>query len=175
MRGTLSTRSILIVFIGIIPADAGNTRDRPDTWNLLMDQPRVCVEHGVYPHTTVFESVSSPRMRGTLPFLLHLFAPVGIIPADAGNTSGCTICGRGSKDHPRGCGEHQHPEDAYTNGWGSSPRMRGTRCQGQYIVAHERIIPADAGNTNITRVFGGAGGDHPRGCGEHRAPANTRA
>ena len=50
---------------------------------------------------------------------------------------------------------------------GSSPRMRGTRSPMLTQGLITRIIPADAGNTNIIAAYGTPDQDHPRGCGEH--------
>ena len=51
---------------------------------------------------------------------------------------------------------------------GSSPRMRGTRLASSNTCSNMRIIPADAGNTHHLPSIDTTGGDHPRGCGEHR-------
>ena len=71
------------------------------------------------------------------------------------------------RDHPRGCGEHYR--FASNEHWfiGSSPRMRGalSLCIQRALV--HRIIPADAGSTNINASLSLVAPDHPRGCGEH--------
>ena len=53
-------------------------------------------------------------------------------------------------------------------GGGSSPRVRGTRHEGNQKIAQLGIIPACAGNTLCTVEAGAPHGDHPRVCGEHR-------
>ena len=50
---------------------------------------------------------------------------------------------------------------------GSSPRMRGARCNGLKGKSLEGIIPADAGSTISSLLRLSAREDHPRGCGEH--------
>ena len=91
----------------------------------------------------------------------------GIIPADAGNTTGPPHGRPWSEDHPRGCGEHDVLSHAFDPGAGSSPRMRGTQRESRRPVPVAGIIPADAGNTDGEHVLVAYGQDHPRGCGEH--------
>ena len=90
---------------------------------------------------------SSPRMRGTRPI----------------DVSGYVFC----KDHPRGCGEHTEQSPRPTRHHGSSPRMRGTRFKFVHNHHFNRIIPADAGNTDWRIENISLYRDHPRGCGEH--------
>ena len=70
-------------------------------------------------------------------------------------------------DHPRGCGEHLC--GSWSRSWcsGSSPRMRGARPRMSSGRTCTRIIPADAGSTQLRYAFLDDNGDHPRGCGEH--------
>ena len=70
---------------------------------------------------------SSPRMRGA-----HFLNGMAI---------------RGSKDHPRGCGEHPQTTITSMDSMGSSPRMRGAHKGGYLAPGVTRIIPADAGST----------------------------
>ena len=90
---------------------------------------------------------SSPRMRGTLLSMAASCLLQGIIPADAGNTKVVNVCMVFDWDHPRGCGEHKCQRMALRDGWGSSPRMRGTRIVDEAWCFEIGIIPADAGNT----------------------------
>ena len=91
----------------------------------------------------------------------------GIIPAGAGLTylfRGKIIC---PGDHPRGCGAH-HISLRMQMAWaGSSPRVRGSHEVTRLIQPVLGIIPAGAGLTDVTYVFWGRNGDHPRGCGAH--------
>ena len=54
-------------------------------------------------------------MRGTLLFMLVRTSKRGIIPADAGNTGMDISSDVGTKDHPRGCGEHKPVH--FEEGW----------------------------------------------------------
>ena len=91
----------------------------------------------------------------------------GIIPADAGSTPYRRAVYRHSRDHPRGCGEHLFSLVIVPLQRGSSPRMRGAHAAMRIHIFRKRIIPADAGSTEIRLAWRFIGGDHPRGCGEH--------
>ena len=68
------------------------------------------------------------------------------------------------------CGEHPAADDKNTPVSGSSPHVRGTHEIRERQSQITGIIPACAGNTPVRRAVGRAGRDHPRMCGEHRAP-----
>ena len=53
---------------------------------------------------------------------------------------------------------------------GSSPQMRGALRRRMGARHRPGIIPADAGSTRRAPVCMSSYSDHPRGCGEHRAP-----
>ena len=91
----------------------------------------------------------------------------GIIPADAGSTGDGPSFGAGPRDHPRGCGEHSPSPLSTAMVAGSSPRMRGARAGFDRRFSAWRIIPADAGSTDLIICNGPNERDHPRGCGEH--------
>ena len=94
-----------------------------------------------------------------------------IIPAHAGNTRSAGSLRRFSRDHPRACGEHKSPWPASKRFIGSSPRMRGTLMTSLTAFRDFRIIPAHAGNTDVTAYLRVLTRDHPRACGEHRGHA----
>ena len=96
-----------------------------------------------------------------------------IIPADAGSTLCRSIAGCRSRDHPRGCVEHEDQFFRDLHAEGSSPRMRGALVKKLGALWNTRIIPADAGSTLIWCDAPGIAEDHPRGCGEH-LPAARR-
>ena len=73
----------------------------------------------------------------------------GIIPADAGSTFRSSFMWCGSKDHPRGCGEHLSSPAPTIAPCGSSPRMRGALDNALEQTGVWRIIPADAGSTDV--------------------------
>ena len=168
MRGTRHHARLETVETGIIPAYAGNTRERHGTVSDRRDHPRVCGEHILGDSNADIHRGSSPRMRGTRGGGIGALRLVGIIPAYAGNTTLALLRDVWVLNHPRVCGEHQMYGSLV--GWdsGSSPRMRGTPSGVVGFVYKAGIIPAYAGNT-FSRFLGMPDGwDHPRVCGEHR-------
>ena len=137
---------------GIIPADAGSTRYANPSIASIKDHPRGCGEHAGIEQRDRLPSGSSPRMRGA-----HL---------DKDDL------GLNAMDHPRGCGEHSLRVSCTLRLSGSSPRMRGARRRWYLYGQRVGIIPADAGSTRCRFIGVGPGGDHPRGCGEHRTIRN---
>ena len=86
MRGAHTTVLSSVSTRGIIPADAGSTRQ---TWMRQAphrDHPRGCGEHDYR--------------------WVCRFSVLGIIPADAGSTTVVPLGDNVAGDHPRGCGEH---------------------------------------------------------------------
>ena len=106
MRGTHVAGAEGVEQSGIIPAYAGNTANPRRFSTCGRDHPRVCGEHKIGKEPMLFDTGSSPRMRGTLSCRVPHGASAGIIPAYAGNTQlhGLLIGQVG--DHPRVCGEH---------------------------------------------------------------------
>ena len=94
----------------IIPADAGSTDLRAQSFIMLEDHPRGCGEHSTGCRKPRLRQGSSPRMRGA-PIQENVYAlKTGIIPADAGSTMTMGTIQDNDGDHPRGCGEH-HRDD----------------------------------------------------------------
>ncbi len=110
---------------------------------------------------------SSPRARGTRAARLDAQFPRRFIPAGAGNTGLCPKSSPLMTVHPRGCGEHALVVLLVTVTSGSSPRVRGTRAFFNRFCAHQRFIPAGAGNTPALYLRAALVAVHPRGCGEH--------
>ena len=74
------------------------------------------------------------------------------------------------RDHPRACGAHAEVDAELVAGWGSSPRMRGSRLCRLFDADEAGIIPAHAGLTAERPVHSHDHRDHPRACGAHDAP-----
>ena len=147
MRGTRHHARLETVETGIIPAYAGNTRERHGTVSDRRDHPRVCGEHILGDSNADIHRGSSPRMRGTRGGGIGALRLVGIIPAYVGNTPHTTCSWSRNWDHPRVCGEHHTCTFTGRLGAEPSPRMRGTpnvRLVGRLGLG---IIPAYAGNT----------------------------
>ena len=90
----------------IIPADAGSTSRVHILILAVQDHPRGCGEHALNDTVSLACWGSSPRMRGAPRQVFSRLLSGRIIPADAGSTGWARTGGRGSRDHPRGCGEH---------------------------------------------------------------------
>ena len=131
------------------------------------DHPRGCGEHT---DKRVFGDAvrgSSPRMRGAPPLNTYETYKCRIIPADAGSTCRQHVHRVQVGDHPRGCGEHKWCPHGHLPSFGSSPRMRGAQTDTTRKQVGLRIIPADAGSTQVSDKCQRPDRDHPRGCGEH--------
>ena len=167
VRGTPARHLPVCVWVGIIPACAGNTVLPRRLFPLSWDHPRVCGEHPLCSIAWHPQAGSSPRVRGTLRSMRSWFCRSRIIPACAGNTRRAARATASSRDHPRVCGEHSGVYVGRPNDLGSSPRVRGTRADVEPRASMHGIIPACAGNTCRSRFGGRRSGDHPRVCGEH--------
>ena len=167
MRGAHSAGGAVPPVFGIIPADAGSTRERAARPSAVGDHPRGCGEHGLAGATIFASAGSSPRMRGALSLTIAWAQRLRIIPADAGSTllTGFIVVNMG--DHPRGCGEHGLINGRIMSQQGSSPRMRGAQIPPVGLAVAQGIIPADAGSTLLVSPMISLSRDHPRGCGEH--------
>jgi len=126
MRGTYKRHGLFLNQLGIIPAYAGHISCALVPTYQLEDHPRVCGAHWVNTLIVMFDSGSSPRMRGTLSPVTVKTSPSGIIPAYAGHIISPAAFAPFNRDHPRVCGAHQFAELFKRYREGSSPRMRGT-------------------------------------------------
>ena len=112
-------------------------------------------------------------MRGKPTTTLFSGSPIRSIPAYAGKTV-CRGLGREpNQEHPRVCGENLSTLDQAGNGQGTSPRMRGKRFNPRTLWDGPRNIPAHAGKTLQPAHFVGRTQEHPRACGENRAPTHA--
>ena len=157
----------------IIPADAGSTGHVAQGVQRGTDHPRGCGEHILSVRYLIGYRGSSPRMRGALVVFHALVTSRGIILADAGSTRYEASEAERHRDHPRGCGEHSGEPLHLSQVVGSSPRMRGAPSRPSQDWKVRGIIPADAGSTCQQPEPGSAGGDHPRGCGEHSSQSSS--
>ena len=108
-------------------------------------------------------------MRGKAYDRKQLGNSAGITPACAGKS----LCGRctrrGSRDHPRVCGEKVIAVGKKKSGWGSPPRVRGKVDDAETGDLVHRITPACAGKRVTPSLFLVLHRDHPRVCGEKEA------
>ena len=147
VRGTPRPPSNALNPTGIIPACAGNTSRMQSRAQAPRDHPRVCGEHPIDHVIEEHARGSSPRVRGTLDSIEIDGDATGIIPACAGNTISNKKRPSPGRDHPRVCGEHLRIRPGCSPAMGSSPRVRGTQGDEQWVCRDRGIIPACAGNT----------------------------
>ncbi len=166
-RGTLRFTGPARPKLRIIPAWAGNTLKTANSTPRNPDHPRVGGEHMTSKMRFSFCSGSSPRGRGTQIRAENCVKKLRIIPAWAGNTWRHSQKCNATPDHPRVGGEHRSHPATQDNGFGSSPRGRGTLAHTHPRHPQPRIIPAWAGNTIFSPATCRARPDHPRVGGEH--------
>ncbi len=159
----------------LIPAHAGNTRERPAGSGGAPAHPRTRGEHDEPVLGLDGDAGSSPHTRGTRAERGAPGWPRRLIPAHAGNTGIRRKSGSRGAAHPRTRGEHGFSVARSAAGVGSSPHTRGTLIQGQKLSDCTRLIPAHAGNTAPTRAAPEAAPAHPRTRGEHARGSSTGA
>ena len=167
MRGAPTADTAEAMELRIIPAYAGSTVPNLGDITKIEDHPRVCGEHHPSVEWQGLHRGSSPRMRGAPLQSRGLLDQLRIIPAYAGSTFLNGMAIKGSKDHPRVCGEHRFVDALAHAPKGSSPRMRGAHSGRLPSRRRGGIIPAYAGSTQARSFLPAGGGDHPRVCGEH--------
>ena len=95
---------------------------------------------------------------------------IRITPADAGKTLELIGIENLAWDHPRGCGENI-PRIAVENPVGGSPpQVRGKLISVFVLFGSTGITPAGAGKTTLAGRAHRMSKDHPRRCGENKAP-----
>ena len=117
---------------------------------------------------------SSPRVRGARLLCSQTRRRSRFIPACAGS-AGRDRVGRHSRAvHPRVCGERIPAWSPALRPAGSSPRVRGARCQDWGIRPGIRFIPACAGSARRPRLPERTPPVHPRVCGERSAKTASK-
>ena len=107
----------------------------------------------------------SPRTRGSRLVELDLTAPVGPIPADAGEPRGRRCKGARPRAYPRGRGGAGRTVTGWWVDLGLSPRTRGSRWSARSTSSSLGPIPADAGEPWCLGRAPTALGAYPRGRG----------
>ena len=109
-------------------------------------------------------------MRGKVVQLLLGLTDKGITPACAGKSQNGRIPRESERDHPRVCGEKPVIDLHRTRMQGSPPRVRGKGSGWHQAHCDGGITPACAGKSQNGRIPRESERDHPRVCGEKRAP-----
>ena len=175
VRGTRPFLEISTPQQRFIPACAGNTVLKKSDGLCAAVHPRMCGEHLDSGNSKIWQTGSSPHVRGTRISSHVIRVQKRFIPACAGNTSARPRVSVSCSVHPRMCGEHcSHSRKARSDS-GSSPHVRGTLAKTNFSAVKLRFIPACAGNTTNTRLPRLRVSVHPRMCGEHRIMAAQNA
>ena len=145
------TRHIDIV--RITPACAGKSSAIVCKFWRVVDHPRVCGEKKGGRRRRPQMAGSPPRVRGkghrAIPERLEL----GITPACAGKSCNSWIHRQHQRDHPRVCGEKQHPQHIIAQKEGSPPRVRGKVSTCFKVMLGKGITPACAGKSLLSQGY----------------------
>ena len=175
MRGKRRVGAESSYHIRIIPAHAGQTRVRIRARFRYSDHPRACGANVGRQIIATRLDGSSPRMRGKRCIICVLNSALRIIPAHAGQTNTDNTNTSVNADHPRACGANGIGRTRLEYPQGSSPRMRGKLGVAQRRERVFRIIPAHAGQTSPSPLWGAPCPDHPRACGANAPTVNSAA
>ena len=165
--GTRLPSAVLSFNDRFIPTRVGNTpwhgwrRRRPSV------HPHACGEHKLRIGKACTSSGSSPRVWGTQNRAVAVKCKLRFIPTRVGNTSRSRLLLFVSAVHPHACGEHAHDASKMQDGFGSSPRVWGTRGGEWRERDSGRFIPTRVGNTYHTFSPKSETPVHPHACGEH--------
>ena len=110
---------------------------------------------------------SPPQVRGKQGWTSRDLSEYRITPAGAGKTFDGPCHTSKYKDHPRRCGENNTDLSLTSGRSGSPPQVRGKLWEMREKLGQDRITPAGAGKTTVTRVTACHKRDHPRRCGEN--------
>ena len=174
-RGKLSTRGILAIYGGLIPAHAGKTPSTRPSTRSTRAHPRSRGENVTIGPLTVVDRGSSPLTRGKPSRCgLHRLCR-GLIPAHAGKTRSDCRARRNLRAHPRSRGENPTVPVRAGPVAGSSPLTRGKPATRPRRPSSRRLIPAHAGKTGAywpseTRPWA-----HPRSRGENASSSRFTA
>ena len=132
---------------GITPACAGTTHLHSAASFETEDHPRLCGNDAGIASTFALSVGSPPLVRERHDHLRVPSAPRGITPACAGTTTLDCRRRRGSRDHPRLCGNDSEIQKGVRTKLGSPPLVRER--QGVHLpdALVSRITPACAGTT----------------------------
>ena len=159
--------------LGGIPAYAGKRPSCRLAQLMAWDHPRVCGEKLQEFICRLIQQGSPPRMRGKEQTVAPAVCRTGITPAYAGKSPLPRAEPSGVRDHPRVCGEKPTPPVGWGALSGSPPRMRGKVHFAFPLYISKGITPAYAGKSFSQTFPYSHIQDHPRVCGEKRAPFTT--
>ena len=150
---------------GPIPACAGQPSSSASCSLPTWAYPRVCGATQLTPADSRSERGLSPRVRGNRMTVTEGAAPVGPIPACAGQPRGGDCRSSLMGAYPRVCGATVQTQTEYSANPGLSPRVRGNRRFDLHPPRNRGPIPACAGQPARWRVGRIGQGAYPRVCG----------
>ena len=163
----------------ITPAYAGKSYPGLFPRISARDHPRICGEKNLRYNPYTEEIGITPAYAGkSKRFPPGSWSGIGSPPHMRGKAIIAPPTSRGSRDHPRICGEKQGSASIQTRYAGSPPHMRGKGTEFLDAVSPRRITPAYAGKRPGTCFDSARLQDHPRICGEKMfalTPTNSRA
>ena len=165
VRGRLDLPPVDQLSPRLIPACAGQTSRGSPPILSSRAHPRVCGADPTLRQMASMSTGSSPRVRGRQGFRWGDQCRAGLIPACAGQTARRRAFPGWCRAHPRVCGADKPGCKAGQSPSGSSPRVRGRRCRQLVLADRGGLIPACAGQTDVTYQKGDLIGAHPRVCG----------
>ena len=166
-RGKPGNRSDQSEVTRLIPAHAGKTTANQYSYNGWEAHPRSRGENGASPSSATGCEGSSPLTRGKPGIGRRCPRLSGLIPAHAGKTPSKPPKKWPPAAHPRSRGENGHLAHPAPHTRGSSPLTRGKRWHSRFRVQPDRLIPAHAGKTCCSTMWGRNFPAHPRSRGEN--------
>ena len=153
VRGKLADYFFRVNGVGITPAGAGKTECRELPMCTEPDHPRRCGENKIlYCHTVNLRG-SPPQVRGKQGKITCPLMNWRITPAGAGKTLIYRDICHCKQDHPRRCGENPVLHDFRAVSTGSPPQVRGKPLSFLHFFELDRITPAGAGKTCLTKLI----------------------
>ena len=153
--------------ISLMPCFSIRRRRCAFSWPSVMARayPRVCGATPTIVHMLASSWGLSPRVRGNRKLRRKGVAPVGPIPACAGQPRSTAAASWPRRAYPRVCGATQKQTRRGVRGVGLSPRVRGNRPSGFNIISITGPIPACAGQPSCATSSPLKAGAYPRVCG----------
>jgi len=150
-----------------IPTHVGNSQIQSQKLEITLVHPHACGELTSTHSPSIFSNGSSPRMWGTRNLQCFLDSQNGssprmwgtpshstrspffkrFIPTHVGNSPAHIYTKEDILVHPHACGELLYPLPTLWGGFGSSPRMWGTRIPLCVCPLQSRFIPTHVGNS----------------------------
>ena len=150
---------------GSIPACAGEPPSGRRSFQRTWVYPRVCGGTAAARDADGLLQGLSPRVRGNPGGTFYGYAPIGSIPACAGEPGRAQNPAATLRVYPRVCGGTPPSRSTRLAKWGLSPRVRGNHKHAAHQQKLVGSIPACAGEPAVAGVRGCGFRVYPRVCG----------